>query len=55
LRITPSGGVIGWDLVTALSLGSALGICPMATAELLPAIEPVMVRKLNEQMDQDHG
>jgi len=43
--------VIGWDLGTALSLASALGICPIATAELLPAIEAVMVRQLNEQMN----
>jgi hypothetical protein len=40
---------------TALPLASALGICALATAELLPAIEAVMVRKLNEQMDQNNG
>jgi hypothetical protein len=44
--------VIGWDLGTALALASALGVCSMATAELLPAIEAVLVRKLNEQMDK---
>ena len=55
LRVAPSGGVIGWDLGTALSLASALGICPITAAELLPAIEAVMVRKTNEQMDQDNG
>jgi len=37
---------------TALALASALGVCPITTAELLPAIEAVMVRKLNEQMDK---
>jgi hypothetical protein len=39
----------------ALALASALGICRMAAAELLPAIEAVMVRKVNEQMDQNNG
>jgi hypothetical protein len=35
----------------ALSLAEALGITPLITAELLPEIEAVMVRKLNEQME----
>ncbi len=52
LRVAPNGSVIGWDLGAALSLASALGVCPTATAELLPAIEAVMVRKINQQMDQ---
>jgi hypothetical protein len=47
--------VIGWDLGAALALASALGVCLIATAELLPAIEAAMVRKLNEQMDQNNG
>nr|WP_240768905.1 hypothetical protein [Paracoccus liaowanqingii] len=34
----------------ALALGSALGINPLVVAELLPEIEAVMVRKVNEQM-----
>ena len=34
----------------ALSLAQALGINALITAELLPEIEAVMVRKLNEQM-----
>jgi len=55
LRIAPSGGVIGWDIGTALSLASALGACQVTAAEILPAIEAVMVRKLNEQMDQNNG
>jgi hypothetical protein len=55
LRISPSGGVIGWDMGTALALASALGVCRVATAELLPAVEAVMVRKINEQMDQENG
>ncbi|MHA1127322.1 MAG: DUF7697 family protein [Alphaproteobacteria bacterium] len=39
----------------ALSLGTALGVCPITTAEILPAIEAVIVRKINEQMDQNNG
>ncbi|WP_185968606.1 hypothetical protein [Paracoccus sp. M683] len=34
----------------ALALAQALGIPPLIAAELLPEIEAVMVRKLNEQM-----
>jgi hypothetical protein len=36
-------------------LGDALGVPPLAMAELLPVIEAVMVAKLNEQMDHSHG
>jgi hypothetical protein len=50
LRILP-GAVIGWDMGAALALDAALGISPTAIAELLPAIEAVMMRKLNEQMN----
>ena len=50
LRVAP-GAVIGWDMGAALSLAQALGIAPLITAELLPEIEAVMVRKLNEQME----
>ena len=49
MRVIP-GAVIGWDMGAALALGAALGISPPAIAELLPAIEAVMVRKLNEQL-----
>ncbi|MFB2533089.1 hypothetical protein ACEYYA_13045 [Paracoccus sp. p3-h83] len=49
LRILP-GAVIGWDMGAALSLGRALGVPPLAMAELLPPIEAVMVRRINEQL-----
>jgi hypothetical protein len=39
----------------ALSLAQALGIAPLIAAELLPEIEAVMVRKLNEQMANAEG
>ncbi|MDM7459006.1 MAG: hypothetical protein P3W94_006575 [Paracoccus sp. (in: a-proteobacteria)] len=35
----------------ALAVAQALGINPLITADLLPEIEEVMVRKLNEQME----
>lgn len=54
LRVLP-GAVIGWDMAAVLALGDALGIPPLAMAELLPIVEAVMVVKLNEQMDHSHG
>jgi len=54
LRVLP-GAVISWDMSSALALGDALGVTPLAMAELLPVIEAVMVTKLNEQMDHSHG
>ena len=35
----------------ALALAQALGVDALIAAELLPEIETVMVRKLNEQME----
>ncbi|WP_164627511.1 DUF7697 family protein [Tabrizicola oligotrophica] len=49
------GAVLGWDMGAALAMAQALGINPLITAELLPEIEAVMVRKLNEQMAQPTG
>ena len=50
LRVIP-GAVLGWDMGAALALAQALGIDTLIAAELLPEIEAVMVRKLNEQME----
>jgi hypothetical protein len=47
--------VIGWDMGAALALGGALGIEPMAAAELLPEIEAVMVRRTNDQIGSRNG
>ena len=44
------GTVLGWDMGAALALANALGIDSLIAAELLPEIEAVMVRKVNEQM-----
>jgi hypothetical protein len=54
LRVLP-GSVIGWDMSAALALGDALGVPPLAIAELLPVIEAVMVRKLNEALRANGG
>ena len=50
LRVAPSGGVLGWDMGAALALARALGVDPAPVAELLPAVEAVMVSKLNERI-----
>ena len=52
MRITggmSNGCVLGWDMAAAIAMGRALGISAIIIAELLPAIEAVMVRKTNEQ------
>ena len=49
------GAVIGWDMAAALHLGAALGVSPLIIAELLPPIEAVMVRKINEEMQAGSG
>ncbi len=49
------GAVIGWDMSAALALGDALGVPPLAMAELLPVIEAAMVRKLNEELTVNGG
>ena len=54
LRVIP-GAVLGWDMGAALAMANALGIDTLITAELLPEIEAVMVRKLNEQIGEGHG
>jgi len=54
LRVSGSA-VIGWDMGAALQLGAALGISPIASAEMLPPIEAVMVRKINDEMAAIRG
>ena len=49
MRVIP-GAVLGWDMGAALALGMAVGISSPAMAELLPALEAVMVRRVNEQI-----
>ena len=42
--------VIGWDMGAALAFAQALGLNPMVAAELLPDLEAVMVRRINEKI-----
>jgi hypothetical protein len=49
------GAVLGWDMGAALQLGAALGLSPLNLAELLPPIEAVMVRKINEHLQAGSG
>jgi hypothetical protein len=42
------GVVLGWDMSAALAMAAALGVDARAAAELLPVIEAVMVRRLND-------
>ena len=53
MRITGKA-VTGWDMSAAFHVGAALGVCAKALAELLPSIEAVMVRKINEQIEASH-
>ncbi len=46
------GAVIGWDMGAALAMAAALGVPAVAAAELLPEIEAVMVRRLNETIGE---
>jgi hypothetical protein len=47
--------VIGLDLGAALAMSAALGIAPLVAAELLPEIEAVMMKKLNETLGDSDG
>jgi hypothetical protein len=47
--------VLGWDMAAALQLGEAFGLSPLIIAELLPPIEAVMVRKINETLQAGSG
>ncbi len=47
------GAMLGRDMGAALVMAHALGIDTLIAAELLPWIEAVMVRKLNEQIASD--
>jgi hypothetical protein len=47
--------VLGWDMSAALALARALGLNPMVVAELLPELEAVMVRRVNEKIEDPDG
>ena len=54
LRVIP-GAVLGRDMGAALALSAALGSDTLIAAELLPEIEAVMVRKLNDAIAGTDG
>jgi len=54
LRVS-DGAAFGWDMGAALAMARALGVNPLVAAELLPAIEAVAIRKINEEMNANHG
>jgi hypothetical protein len=54
LRMIP-GAVLGWDMSAARAMAHSLGIDALIAAELLPEIEAVMVRKLNEAIGENEG
>lgn len=47
--------VIGWDMTAAMALADALGLNAMVVAELLPELEAVMVRRINEKIGEPDG
>jgi len=49
LRAIP-GAVLGWDLGTALALAQALGVNALVAAEILPEIEAIAVRAINDSL-----
>ena len=52
LRMAPAGGIIGLDMGAALALAGALGVDPASVGHLLPPIEAVMVRAMNEKSEE---
>ena len=44
--------ILGWDMGAALAMARALGINGLVTMELLPEIEAVMVKKVNERIGE---
>jgi hypothetical protein len=42
--------IIGWDMGAAITMAVALGIDALVAAELLPEIEAIMVRKINDRI-----
>lgn len=48
---TDNGRVVGWDLNAGLALADALGVPPFLAAEILPEIEVIACRKINEMLE----
>ena len=46
--------ILGWDMGAALAMARALGVSSLVATEMLPEIEAVMVKKINEQIGGRH-
>ena len=44
--------ILGWDMGAALAMARALGINGLVAMELLPEIEAVMVKRVNERIGE---
>lgn len=53
LRVVP-GAVLGLDMTAALAMTQALGVDTPVAAELLPEIEAMLVRGLNDRIGAEH-
>lgn len=49
LRAIP-GAVLGWDLGAGLALAEALGVNTVVAAEILPEIEAIAIRAINDEL-----
>lgn len=49
LRAIP-GAVLGWDLGAGLALAGALGVNAVVAAEILPEIEAIAIRAINDEL-----
>ena len=49
------GQVVGFDMPAWLRVADALGICPVATAELVPMIEAGAMPKIRERQAAERG
>jgi hypothetical protein len=45
-----SGAVLGWDLGAGLALAEALGVNAVIAAEILPEIEAIAIRAINDEL-----
>lgn len=46
--------ILGWDMGAALAMARALGVNGLAAMEMLPGIEAVMVKRVNERIGERH-
>jgi hypothetical protein len=53
LRATQKS-ILGWDMGAALAMAQALGVNGLAAMEMLPEIEAVMVKRVNERIGDQH-